>query len=65
MESKLLTGVCGLHSEGELSGCKTGPWTPLNFLSRSLSLASFSQRLLNQTIFQPAPEELNYSLVEN
>lgn len=25
MESKLLTGVCGLHSEGELSGCKTGP----------------------------------------
>lgn len=42
MESKLLTGVCGLHSEGELSGCKTGPWTPLNFLSRSRSRLVFS-----------------------
>lgn len=60
MESKVLTGVCGLHSEGELSGYKTDPWTPL-----ALTLVSFSHRLLNQTIFQPALEKLNYSLVEN
>lgn len=34
-------------------------------LALALALASFFHRLLDQTIFQPAPEELNYSLVEN